>query len=258
MLEKCFGDYREVLHDLKELNIAIEAELPHAKLSKDHVKLGWALYLANLFDCTKFTDIKDFAEGFQNALQPIPPEDLRTEALFVALQITERSPDPEISQDQLSQKRAALMIAWFHSHNAQITDERISFWVQTDTDAYAQFAKVQLETHNQSSYEEALIEPLAKAWLHETGQIDQLRLRLTKWFLTPLTDDGSEDIVYVGHKGNQFPREKGDIQAQLSRRRYLNFIPKARASIFKHTCKLLCRVTEPEKVGQKPPSTFLF
>ena len=74
-----------------------------------------------------------------------------------------------------------------------------------------------METHNQSNYEEALIEPLAKAWLHETGQIDQLRLRLTKWFLAPLTDDGSEDIVYVGHKGNQFPREKGDIQAQLSR-----------------------------------------
>ena len=179
--------------------------------------LGWALYLANLFDCTEFTGIKDFAEGFQNALEPIPSEDRRTEALFVALQITSISPEPDIPQDQLSQKRAALMIAWFDSHNAQITDKRIAFWVQTDTDAYAQFVKVQLETHNQSSYEEALIEPLAKAWLHETGQIDQLRLRLTKWFLTPLTDDVSEDIVYVGHKGNQFPREKGDIQVQLSR-----------------------------------------
>ena len=56
-----------------------------------------------------------------------------------------------------------------------------------------------------------------RSGLHQTGQIDQLRLRLTKWFLAPLTDDGSEDIVYVGHKGNQFPREKDDIQAQLSR-----------------------------------------
>ena len=216
-LEKYFSDYREVRHDLEEQNIAIEAGLFHAKLSKDHVKLGWALYLANLFDCTEFTDIKDFAEGFQNALEPIPSEDLKTEALFVALQITAISPDPDISQDQLSQKRAALMIAWFDSHNAQITHKRISFWVQTDIDAYAQFVKVQLETHNRPDYEEALIRPLAKVWFHQIGQIDQLRLRLTKWFLTPLTDDGSEDIVYVGHKGNQFPREKGDIQAQLSR-----------------------------------------
>ena len=217
LLEKYFPIYREVRHDLEEQNIAIEAGPLQAKLSPDHIVLGWALYLANLFDCTEFTGIKDFAEGFQNALEPIPSEDLRTEALFIALQITAISRDPEISQDQLSQKRAALMLAWFDSHNAQITNKRIYFWVQTDTDAYAQFVKVQLETHNRPNYEEALIGPLAKVWLHQTGQIDQLRLRLTKWFLAPLTDDESEDIVYVGHKGDQFPREKNDIYAQLSR-----------------------------------------
>ena len=216
-LRDCFPNYRKIRRDLKEQRIALKAHKRQAKLSKDHIVLGWALYLANLFDCTEFTDIKDFAEGFQNALEPIPSEDRRTEALFVALQITAISPEPNIPQDQLSQKRAALMIAWFHSHNAEITNKRISFWVRTDIDAYAQFVKVQLETHNRPDYEETLIRPLAKAWLHETGQIDQLRLRLTKWFLAPLTDDGSEDIVYVGHKGNQFPREKGDIQAQLSR-----------------------------------------
>ena len=217
LLEKYFPSYREVRHDLEEQNIAIEAGPLQAKLSPDHIVLGWALYLANLFDCTEFTGIKDFAEGFQNALEPIPSEDLRTEALFVALQITAIPTELDILQEQLSQKRAALMLAWFDSHNAQITNKRISFWVQTDTDAYAQFVKVQLETHNQPNYEEALIGPLAQVWLHQTGQIDQLRLRLTKWFLAPLTDDGSEDIVYVGHKGNQFPREKDDIQAQLSR-----------------------------------------
>ncbi|MYB95555.1 hypothetical protein F4Y43_17030 [Candidatus Poribacteria bacterium] len=217
LLRDCFPNYHKIHRDLEEQRIALKAHKRQAELSKDHIVLGWALYLANVFDCTEFTGIKDFAEGFQNALEPIPSEDRRTEALFVALQITAISPDPDIPQDQLSQKRAALMIAWFHSHNAEITNKRISFWVQTDIDAYAQFVKVQLETHNQSSYEEALIEPLAKAWLHETCQIDQLRLRLTKWFLAPLTDDGSEDIVYVGHKGDQFPREKSDIQTQLSR-----------------------------------------
>ena len=217
LLRDCFPNYRKIRRDLEEQRIALKAHKRQAELSKDHIVLGWALYLANLFDCTEFTGIKDFAEGFQNALEPIPSEDRRTEALFVALQITAISPGPDIPQDQLSQKRAALMIAWFDSHNAQITDKRISFWVQTDTDAYAQFAKVQLETHNRPDYEEALIRPLAKVWLHQIGQIDQLRLRLTKWFLTPLTNDGSEDIVYVGHKGNQFPREKGDMQAQLSR-----------------------------------------
>ena len=108
------------------------------------------------------------------------------------------------------------MLAWLNSHNAQITDKHISFWVQTDTDAYAQVVKVQLETHNQPNYEEALIGPLAKVWLHQTNQIDQLRLRLTEWFLATSTHDGPEEIIYVGHKENQFPRKKNDIQIQLS------------------------------------------
>ena len=216
LLTDCFSNYHEIRRDLEEQRITLKTHKREAELSKDHIVLGWALYLANLFDCTEFTGIKDFAECFQNALEPIPPEDLRTKALFVALQITAISPAPDIPQDQLSQKRAALMLAWFNSHNAQITNKHISFWVQTDTDAYAQVVKVQLETHNSPSYEEAFIGPLAKVWLHQTGQIDQLRLRLTKWFLATSISDGPEDIVYVGHKENQFPREKDDIQSQLS------------------------------------------
>ena len=185
LLEKYFPDYREVRHDLEEQNIAIEAGPLQAKLSSDHITLGWALYLANLFDCTEFTGIKDFAEGFQNALEPIPSEDLRTEALFVALQITAISPDPEISQDQLSQKRAALMLAWFHSHNAQITDERLSFWAGEDPDAYAQVVEFEFEYNNSPNYEDALIAPLAKTWLNKKGDLNRLALRLTKWFLAP-------------------------------------------------------------------------
>ncbi len=216
LLTDCFSDYHEIRRDLEEQRITLKANKREAELNKDHIVLGWALYLANLFDCTEFTEIKDFAESFQSMLEPIPSEDLRTQALFVALQITAISPDPDIPQDQLSQKRAALMLAWFNSHNAQITNKHISFWVQTDADAYAQVVKVQLETHNSSSYEEAFIGPLAKVWLHQTEQIDQLRLRLTKWLLATSISDGPEDVVYVGYKENQFPRAKDDIQAQLS------------------------------------------
>ena len=126
----------------------LEAGPLHAKLSEDHIVLGWAFYLVNLFDCTEFTGIKGFAESFQNALEPISSEDLRTKALFVALQITAISPDPDISQDQLSQKRAALMLAWFGSHNAQITDERLSFWTEKDPDAYAQVVEFEFEHNN--------------------------------------------------------------------------------------------------------------
>ncbi len=214
LLEKYFPDYREVRHDLEERGIAIEAGLLEVKLSENHIKLGWALYLANLFDCTEFTKIKDTAEGFQNALEPIPSEDLRTEALFVALQTSDISP-PDISQDQLSQKRAALMLAWFKSHNAQITDERLSFWAEKDPDAYAQVVEFEFEYHDSSNYEEALIKPLAKTWLNKKGDLNRLASRLTKWLLPTYTDDTPEDLVYTHVAGQRLPREKDDVQHHL-------------------------------------------
>ena len=215
LLEKCFPDYREVRHDLEEQGIAIEAGLLEAKLSEDHITLGWALYLANLFDCTEFTGIKDAAEGFQNALEPIPSEDLRTKALFVALQITAISLNPEISQGQLSQKRTGLMLAWFHSHNAEITDEWLAFWAEEDSDAYAQVVEFEFEYHNSQNYEEALLEPLAKAWLNKRSDLNRLALRLTKWLLPTYTDDTLEDVVYTHTEGQRSPREKDDIQFRL-------------------------------------------
>jgi hypothetical protein len=194
LLEKYFPDYREVRHDLEEQRIATEAGLLHVKLSEDHITLGWSLYLANLFECREFTGIKDFAESFQNALEPIPSEDLRTKALFVALQITAISLNPEISQDQLSQKRAALMLAWFNSHNAQITGERLSFWAEKDPDAYAQVVEFEFEHHNSPNYEDGLIAPLAKTWLNKKGDLSRLASRLTKWFFSSDADSVTEDI----------------------------------------------------------------
>ena len=215
LLEKYFPNYRKIRHDLEEQHIAIEAGLLEGKLSEDHIKLGWALYLANLFDCTEFTGIKDASESFQNVLEPIPSEDLRTEALFVALQISAISPYPDISQDQLSQKRSVLMLAWFNSHNAQITDERLSFWAEKDPDAYAQVVEFEFEHHNSPNYEAALLEPLAKTWLNKKGNLNRLASRLTKWLLPTYTDDTPEDGIYTYTTGQRSPREKDDIQFQL-------------------------------------------
>ena len=215
LLERYFPDYREVRHDLEEQGIAIEAGLLEVKLSEDHITLGWALYLANLFECREFTEIKDFAESFQNALEPIPSEDLRTKALFIALQITAISLDPEISLDQLSQKRAGLMLAWFYSHNAQVTDEWLAFWAEEDPDAYAQIVEFELEYHNSPNYEEALIKPLAKAWLNKKSDLNRLASRLTKWLLPTYTDTPPKDVVYNHTRGQRSPREKDDIQFQL-------------------------------------------
>ena len=217
LLEKCFSNnYQEVRRDLEEQRIALKAGKIQAELSKDHVVLGWAIHLSSIFDCTEFIGIEDLLERFQQELEPIPSEDLRTKALFVALQITAISPNPDISQDQLSQKRAALMLAGFRSHNAQFKSEHISFWVREDTDAYAQVVEFEFDRHNAPKYEEMLIEPLAKAWLNKNGQFNRLASRLKKWLLPMHSVNSPENRKYVNFKGIQVPGKDYDPQVQLS------------------------------------------
>ena len=205
-MKECFPNYHEIRRDLEEQRIALEGRIRGMpKLNEDHVLLGWALYLSNLFDSTEFSDIESLFERFQNELEPIPSEDLRTEALFLALQISAISPEPEISQDQLSQKRAALMLAWANSHNANITDERISFWTEEDPDAYAQVVELEFENPNVPKYEEMLIEPLAKTWLNKGDQTDRLASRLKKWLLPTHSTNSPENREYTDFEGHQAP-----------------------------------------------------
>ena len=215
-VKNCFSDYSKIRQDLEEQRIVRKAGLFNVKLSDDYVLLCWALYFSNLFDCTEFTGIENFAESFLNTLEPIPSEDLRTEALSLALQISAISPNPDISQDELSQKRAALMLAWFSSHNAQVTDEYISFWVKEDPDAYAQIVEFEFKDFNPPSYEESIIEPLAKIWDNKKDRFNLLASRLTKWLLHTYAGGSSTNRFYLHRTGQQFPRTKNDIQIRLS------------------------------------------
>ena len=44
----------------------------------------------------------------------------------------------------------------------------------------AQVVEYEFENHNVPKYEEMLIEPLARTWLNEKGQVDRLASRLKK------------------------------------------------------------------------------
>ena len=215
-VKNCFSNYSKIRQDLEEQRIIRKAGLFNVELSDDYVLLCWALYLSNLFDCAEFTGIKEFIQDFQNVLEPIPSEDLRTEALFLALQISAISPDAGISEDQLSQKRAALILAWSNSHNASVTDDRLSYWTEKDSDAYAQVVEYEFENHNVPKYEEMLIEPLARTWLNEKGQIDRLAARLKKWLLPTHSVNSPENRVYTDFKGHPIPMKLYDSQVQLS------------------------------------------
>lgn len=212
----CFPNYHEIRRDLEEQRIALKAHKRQAELSEDHVVLGWAVYLSNLFDSTEFSDIESLFERFRQELEPIPSEDLRSEALFVALQITAIPPYPNISLEHRSRKRAALMLAWLNSHNIRKVRERLSFWVGKDSDAYAQLVEFEFDRHNAPKYEEMLIEPLAKAWLNEKGQIDRLASRLKKWLLPTHSVNSPENCEYIDFEDHRIPVKNYDPQVQLS------------------------------------------
>lgn len=215
LLKKCFSDYRETRHDLEEQRVAFESDDIRVKVSQDHIVLSWALYLSNLFDCQEFVTIKDFIDCCCQEIGQILSSDPRTEALFISLQISEVF--PKISQKPLLQKRAALisMVAQFNNYNPQLTNERLLFWAEQDTEAYARAVEFEVDHHNNPNYEEALIAPLATIWLGKGGQINRLESRLKKWLLPTHTAYTSEDLVYKHVTGQRFPRKKVDVQFQL-------------------------------------------
>ena len=215
LLKRCFSNYRETRQDIEEHRIALETDNISVKVNQDHIILGWALYLSNLFDCIEFTEIKDFTDYFERELEPMLPEDPRTEALFVVLQIL--AIFPKISQKPLLQKRAALilMLARFNNYNPRLANERLSFWAEQDTDAYAKVVEFEFEHHNSPNYEDALIAPLAKTWLNKKGDLNRLASRLVKWLLPPHGDSALKEIIYIEHEGHQVPVKKYDIQLRL-------------------------------------------
>ena len=215
LLKRRFSNYHETRHDLEKQRVELDADDIHVRVNQDHILLGWALYLSNIFDCQEFTTIKDLTDRFERELEPLPSEDPRTNALFIALQIS--AVFPKVSQKSHSQKRSALisMFARFNNDNPQLASECLLFWAEQDTDAYAQAVEFEFEHHNSRNYEEALIEPLAKIWLNKTGQLNRLESRLRKWFLPTYADDTPEEIVYTHTQGQRLPREKDDIQFRL-------------------------------------------
>ena len=200
-LEDSIPNYREIRHDLEEQRIVVDAGLHDVKLSKHHVVLGWALLLSSHYDSKEFSDIQEYIVDLYRTLKPIPSEDLRTEAMFAALDITATPSNLEISDNELSQKRSFFMYAWYNSNNADITEDRISHCVENYTDAYTQLVEAKFRDQISPNEEEGLIEPLAKIWRNKKGQLNHLTSRLTKWLLPTYADEviNGNDIIDPEH-----------------------------------------------------------
>ena len=203
LLKNCFANYQETRHDLERKGVTLEADEIHVEVNQDHVKLGWALYLSNLFDSLKFTTIKDFSDRFHRELDPFLTEDPRTEALFLALQIT--AIFPKIAQTSFAQKRTALLLVLFNCPNPVLTQERLLFWAEQDTEAYVQFVQSAFKNHNLPYEEEAIVGPLSHTWYHKNGQVDSIASCLTNWLSRSDTEKVTEKGGNINHEENPFP-----------------------------------------------------
>ena len=195
-IQKSIPNYREVRQDLEEQRIVVDAGLQNVKLSRNHIVLGYALLLSSHYDSKDFSDIQEYVIDLFTILEPIPSEDLRTEAMFVALDIASSPSKLDIFDIELSRKRSFFMYAWFNSNNADITDDRIFHCVENYTDAYAKFVEFEFKKDILPNKEEALIEPLAITWKNRKGQLNHLESRLKKWLHPTYTDEyvGSNEI----------------------------------------------------------------
>jgi hypothetical protein len=213
LLNVCFnGEYDHIRRDLEELRISAKAEKFQAELTREHVILGWALYLHEIVTATQTTTVRDIADIVWRMLEPMPAEDLRTEAIFVALQLSVLRPG--IFAEMSTLKRAGLLYAWLLSRNAAVYENRLEFWTSEDLSAYAEFIDAFFEELFSANHQQLVIRPLAQKWAQNQGE--QLRLHLKRWLLLVWSNHDLPAGPGLVYKGHSLPIARNDQQLRLS------------------------------------------
>lgn len=206
------ASFKSIRHDLRELRWLSEARLGRetARISPDHVRLGWALYLREVLrgERGRPADIED---RLQAAMEPISAEDHRIAALRVCgrLSLTDSSG----FGGDLPNKREALLRLWIKSRNISQMNDELSFWFERDDGFYLGVVERLLPEFVRSDLRERLVIPLVLAWKSEPSEV--LIAVMTRWIHLiagsperwrelewPAHSDGDE-VVIGGHR---FPR----------------------------------------------------
>lgn len=215
LLNDCFGgDYDRIRGDLIELRIAEKAQKLEAEISPHHLILGWGLYLLDLINGMPMQDIVGLAEEIKRSLEPIPHEDRRTEAIYVALQLSVLH--PEKLEGKLNEARASLIYSWILSHNADVTKERLDFWLGENLEAYLLFLESLYENLYITEEKSFAIKPLAQLWLDPGASTEVIDQRFRKWLLLVWPDDTNLSEDGLCHEGHRLPIAKTPAQLRLS------------------------------------------
>lgn len=176
-VRECFEDFGRIREDLAEQRIVFDARGPMLRVGDSHVVLGFALHLLQMAESTADTSIEELCDRLSRELEPNREDDLRTEAIYVALLLTLLRA-PSRSSDW-SKPRQALLALWSGGHNAQITRSRLGFWAEEDLDAYAAMTEWMFARYLSGTQDTELMLPLVRRWQSQ-GMEDA---RLTKWLI---------------------------------------------------------------------------
>jgi len=213
LLNRCFhGKYAEVRNYLKEIRIMEKAGVFEATLSREHTILGRALFLRQVLQLPMEKGVRDTANMLLEKLEPLAGEDGGAEALFVTLQLTVEQ--QSISVQALSRQRAALLFAWVFGHNSHASNDRLAFWCDFDTVAYAQFTEAFFEQLYSGNAQEFVVNPLAALWQLGGTASAALEPFLRRWLLL-VWFEGCTGTEFE-HEGHKLPMAATDDQLRLA------------------------------------------
>ncbi len=213
-LEECFGvRYATIRDDLLELRIVAKATPERAVISEGHITLGCALLLQRLSRDRQDLPVVELADYLRSQLEPIASADCKSESLFVALQL---SADHAPSSSEESSRRAALLLAWYRSHNANVNAARIAAWCECDLNAYLQFVEALYHDMDIGLQESLVIEPLARTWRRLSDNGGLLGDYLQRWLLFTWRHDQPAGAASKPVNGHALPVARTRNQLRLS------------------------------------------
>lgn len=209
-----FGSVRS---DLLELRILRDASRLGAQLSRDHVRLGWALYALKITSETPLGSIRNIADAILSRMEPQPADDTRADAFFCALVLDAMTPQAPAKSGRLpSEKRAALMHVWLTTPNSRVSPAQVSFCVQNDLVAYLEC----LESLSAESWtvadEPGFLSPLKDLWREAGPDVAALGTQLRRWLILAWRGNGPA-TGYLRRSTGRFPMAASESQLQLCR-----------------------------------------
>jgi len=208
------GNYETVLVALEELRLADKAHQMRTRVSADCNVLGLALLIRERLRLPSKSSVRAEADEFCRFLEPLSEADERTQALFVALQLTAQSPQDGIAD--IVHKRAALLLAWGTSHNAKVTPDKLRFWAGFDTLAYASFVETVFEEPLSESAFRLMLMPLTARFRENVQMQQALQPILRKWLLLTWPDSETAITGEVEREGQRLPVASTQPQLKLT------------------------------------------